>query len=44
MPGVIAAIQTIGNHIKLTFVAERPPHLAYQEHLMAAEPSRGYFS
>jgi hypothetical protein len=32
-------VDRIINHLKLTFVAERPPppHIAYQEVLMAAE-------
>jgi ribosomal protein S27E len=39
-------VDRIIDHLKLTFVAERPPpaHLAYQEVLMAAEPSGEYFS
>jgi len=34
------------NHLKLSFVADRPPppHIAYQEVLMAAEPSTEHFS
>jgi hypothetical protein len=34
------------DHLKLTSVAERPPppHLDYQEHLMAAETAGEYFS
>lgn len=34
------------HHFKLTFVAERPPppHLAYQERLMADETAYEYFS
>jgi len=34
------------NHLKLTFMAERPPppQVVYQELLMAAETSREYFS
>jgi hypothetical protein len=42
-----AVVDRIIDHLKLTFVAERPPpppHLAYQEHLMAAEPGGDYFS
>jgi transposase len=41
-----AVVDRIIDHLKLTFVAERPPppHLAYQEHLMAAEPGGEYFS
>ena len=39
-------VDRIIDHLKLTFVAERPPpaHLTYQEVLMAAEPSGEYFS
>jgi hypothetical protein len=39
-------VDRIINHLKLTFVAERPPppHIAYQEHLMAAESPAEYFS
>jgi hypothetical protein len=41
-----AVVDRIINHLKLTFVAERPPppHIAYQELLMAAENSTEYFS
>jgi len=41
-----AVVDKIIHHLKLTFVAERPPpaHLAYQEVLMAAETSAEYFS
>ena len=41
-----AVVDRIINHLKLTFVAERPPppHVAYQEVLMAAESSAEYFS
>lgn len=41
-----AVVDRIINHLKLTFVAERPPppHAAYQEFLMAAETSTEYFS
>jgi hypothetical protein len=41
-----ALVDRILNHLKLTFVAERPPppRVAYQELLMAAEPSTEYFS
>lgn len=37
-------VDRIINHLKLTFVAERPPppHLPYQEHLMAAEAPAEY--
>jgi len=40
-----AVVDRIINNLKLTFVAERPPppHLAYQELLMAAESSTEYF-
>jgi hypothetical protein len=39
-------VDRIINHLKLTFVAERPPppHIAYQEVLVAAEASAEYFS
>jgi hypothetical protein len=41
-----AAVDRIITHLKLTFVAERPPppHLAYQKFLLAAETSGEYFS
>jgi hypothetical protein len=41
-----AVVDRIINHLKLTFVADRPPppHIAYQEVLMAAEPSAEYIS
>jgi hypothetical protein len=41
-----AVVDRIINHLRLTFVAERPPppHIAYQEHLMAAEASSEYSS
>ncbi len=41
-----AVVDRIISHLKLTFVAERPPpaHLAYQELLMAAETSTEYYS
>ncbi|MDH4270730.1 MAG: transposase [Candidatus Aminicenantes bacterium] len=41
-----AVVDRIIDHLKLTFVAERPPppHLAYQEFLVAAETSAEYFS
>ncbi|PWB81773.1 MAG: acid--CoA ligase [Candidatus Methylomirabilota bacterium] len=41
-----AAVERIINHLKLTFLAERPPppHLAYQESLVAAETSGEYLS
>jgi hypothetical protein len=39
-------VDRIINHLKLTFVAERPPpsYLAYQEVLMAAEAPVEYIS
>jgi len=38
-------VDRIINHLKLTFVADRapPPHLAYQEHRVAAEAPADYF-
>jgi hypothetical protein len=41
-----AAVDRIIDHLKLTFVAERPPpaHLAYQEVLTAAEAPAEYLS
>ena len=41
-----AVVDRIIDHLKLTFVAERPPppHIAYQEVLIAAESSAEYFS
>ena len=41
-----AVVDRIIDHLKLTFVAERPPppHIVYQEVLMAAETSAEYFS
>jgi len=41
-----AVVDRIIDHLKLTFVAERPPppHLVYQEFLMAVETSAEYFS
>jgi len=41
-----ALVDKIINHLKLTFVADRPPppHIAYQEVLMAAEASSEYSS
>jgi hypothetical protein len=42
-----AVVDRIINHLKLTFVASKPPpppHIAYQEFLMAAEASAEYFS
>jgi len=41
-----SVVDRIINHLKLTFVAQRPPphHQAYQELLMAAETSAEYLS
>jgi hypothetical protein len=41
-----AVIDRIIDHLKLTFVADRPPppQFAYHELLMAAEPLPEYFS
>jgi len=41
-----SVVDRIINHLKLTFAAERPPppHIAYQEVLMAAESSAEYLS
>jgi hypothetical protein len=41
-----SVVDRIINHLKLTFVADRPPppYLFYQELLMAAETSAEYFS
>ncbi len=41
-----SVVDRIIGHLKLTFVAERPPptHLAYQELLTAAESSAEYLS
>jgi len=41
-----AVVDRIINHLKLTFVAERPPppHVAHQEILVAAETDAKYFS
>ena len=41
-----AVVDRIINHLKLSFVAEKPPppHLVSQELLMAAETSAEYFS
>ena len=40
-----AVVDRIIDHLKLTFVAERPPppQLAFQEYLMAAEAGSEYF-
>jgi hypothetical protein len=39
-------VDRIIDHLKLSFIAERPPppHIAYQEVLMAAENSAEYLS
>jgi hypothetical protein len=41
-----AVVDRIINHLKLTFVANKPPppHIAYQELLIAAETGGEYFS
>jgi hypothetical protein len=41
-----SVVDRIINHLKLTFVADKPPppQVAYQELLMAAETSAEYFS
>jgi hypothetical protein len=41
-----AVVDSIIDHLNLTFVADKPPpaHLAYQEILMAAETGGKYFS
>jgi hypothetical protein len=41
-----AAVDRIISHLQLTFVAERPPppHIAYQELLMAPEAPAEYLS
>ena len=41
-----AVVDRIINHLKLSFVADKPPppHIAYQEVLMAAETGSEYFS
>jgi hypothetical protein len=41
-----AVVDRIINHLKLSFVADKPPppQLAYQELLMAAEASTEYIS
>jgi len=41
-----AVVDRIIDHLKLTFVAEKPPpaHLAYQEILVAVETGGEYFS
>jgi hypothetical protein len=41
-----AVVDRIIDHLKLTFVADKPspPHLAYQEVLVAAESSAEYLS
>ena len=42
----LTSVDRIIDHLKLAFVAERPPppHIAYQEVLMAAETAGEYFS
>ena len=41
-----SVVDRIINHLKLTFVADKPPppHIAYQELLMAAGTGAEYFS
>jgi hypothetical protein len=41
-----AVVDRIIDHLKLTFVAERPPppQVAYQELLLAADPPAEYFT
>ena len=41
-----AVVDKIIDHLKLNFVADRPPppRIAYQELLMAADPQADYFS
>jgi len=41
-----SVVDKIIDHLKLTFVADKPPppHIAYQELLMAAETCAEYFS
>jgi hypothetical protein len=41
-----SVVDRIINHLKLTFVADKPPppRIVYQEVLMAAEAGGGYFS
>jgi hypothetical protein len=41
-----AVVDKIINHLRLTFVADRPPpsRIAYQEYLMDADPPADYFS
>jgi hypothetical protein len=41
-----SVVDRISDHLKLSFVADRPPppQLAYQEALMADETSAEYFS
>jgi len=40
-----AVVDRIINHLKLTFVADRPPppRIAYQEYLLDADPPADYF-
>jgi len=46
LPSSTSGARGIINHLKLTFVADKPlpPRMAYQELLMAAEVPAGYFS
>jgi hypothetical protein len=41
-----SVVDRIINYLKLTFAGERPPppQVAFQEYLVAAETSAGYFS
>ena len=41
-----AVVDRIIDHLKLTFVAERPPppQVAFQEYLMAADPPADYYA
>jgi hypothetical protein len=39
-----AVVDRIIAHLKLTFVQESPPRIAFQEFLTTAEPSTDYFS
>jgi hypothetical protein len=45
-PSDFSVVDRIIDHLKLTFVAEKPPlpRVAYQELLMAAESPAEYFS
>jgi hypothetical protein len=46
LPHRVIVVDRIIDHLKLSFVAERPPppQVIYQEFLMAAETSAEYFS